>query len=187
MLDDVRAFEFYYDSEQDSPKEDPSRVHERLEAVAEREGIDYDRTDIADWSDNEQYQLYEDTVAEIRGGREYHVGNRVFTAAMFGSARPALVIRYEDGEGVDVYPHRNDAVGPSLVEILDVLDEIEDGRETEDSDYGAIRTRSDDSEPGAAESDEDGRHETEASIGSRRNTGSRVDELVVSLKSWLPL
>jgi len=138
MLDDVRAFECYYDSEQENPREDPSRINERLEDLVDGTGIAHERIDTADMSHDDRRNLYEETVAAIREGREYHVGNRIFTPSTFGSLRPVLVLRYEGRNGVDLYPHRNDEIGPRPVGIPEFLDEVDEDRQADHSDYARL-------------------------------------------------
>lgn len=137
MPGNVRSVEFYHDSEASDPKEDPDRIQGRLSSVAEREGIEVEVIDTADYSDEERKEFYHDATGRIRDDREYHVGNRVFTRGMFASTRPVLLIEYEDVDGIDLYPHRREG-HPGVVGILDFLDEVEgvdeNGNEDEDED-----------------------------------------------------
>lgn len=178
MLDDVRAFECYYDSEQRSPREDPSRINERLEDFVDGTGIAYERIDTADMSHDDRRRLYEETVAAIRDGREYHVGNRIFTPSTFGSLRPVLVLRYRDRSGVDLYPHRKDDIGPRPVGILDFIDEIEDGQ-TDHGDYARPVTES--------PPDDTPTDDTDSPDGTPRRTTDTRGGLVVRLLDRISL
>ncbi|MFB6136380.1 MAG: hypothetical protein ABEJ04_06440 [Halobacteriaceae archaeon] len=159
MFDGVRKFEFYHDSEAESPREDPEEIDARLEEVADEHGVDYERVDVADVPDDEWEERYETLVGAVDPDR-YHVGNRIFTSETFGRLRPVLVVRYDDADFVDLYPHQNDDVTNSTIRIGDFLDEVQEDATSDRGDYARLRERD------AAEAEADGETDSSAADSS---------------------
>lgn len=137
-MDVVDKFEFYYDSTEEDPQEDPDEIRERIERIAADRGIECEFVDVADIDGDEWAERRDALRASVVPEREYDVGRRVFVEGTFGRFRPVLAIRYDDADGIDLYPHRRDDVSSVPIGVTDFLDEVEDGETTDRGDFADI-------------------------------------------------